>query len=293
MLHYQSADYNNFDAAFWSTLGTANGGSTSQGSGLMTLTTGASANGGAMITSRRASRFLNGTVSIWTATVQLPSGGAPSADNISRWGMVGGNNSVCRFEMNAGSLDIVYGGAGSFTSVPQASWTNGGAFTMNGNFHTYEIAASAGGFEFSIDGTVVHSLPMTGSALTHAMDWMLLFQTNNVNGSTTVTPLNVRGVAICRIGPNEPCEPTWARFNATGTTSLKAGAGRLKRLVINTAGSSSATATLWDSPTGTGAIMATVNLSTARTLEYDFVFKNGLTIVIAGTSAGDLTLVYE
>jgi hypothetical protein len=74
------------------------------------------------------------------------------------------------------------------------------------------------------------------------------------------------------------------------TTTVKAGAGVLRRIVINT--SVASTVTVYDSLTGSGTTIATIAASApVADLEYGLTFDRGLTIVTAGAS--DLTVVFE
>ena len=78
------------------------------------------------------------------------------------------------------------------------------------------------------------------------------------------------------------------------TTTIKSGAGVLKRVTVNTIGSASNTCTIYDNTAGSGTIIAVIDPTQAqRTFEYDLVFSTGLTIVTATGTAADLTVVYQ
>lgn len=85
----------------------------------------------------------------------------------------------------------------------------------------------------------------------------------------------------------------FAHFNAaTAGTTIKTGAGRLRKVVVNTPAAGSSV-TLYDNTAASGAIIAVI--STAAFLgeiEYDLPFSTGLEIVIAG-GAPDITVVYR
>jgi hypothetical protein len=75
------------------------------------------------------------------------------------------------------------------------------------------------------------------------------------------------------------------------TTTVKSGAGTFHALVINTKGSAS-TATIYDSTTGSGTKIATVDTSLGTsTILYDVAFTTGLTIVTVATA--DITAVFK
>ena len=81
---------------------------------------------------------------------------------------------------------------------------------------------------------------------------------------------------------------------SNATTTIKSGAGVLKRVTVNTLGSASNTCTIYDNTAGSGTIIAVIDPTQAqRTFEYDLVFSTGLTIVTATGTAADLTVVYQ
>ena len=90
--------------------------------------------------------------------------------------------------------------------------------------------------------------------------------------------------------------PTGARHIAgAGTTVVKAGSGRLHRLIINKAIGSSVV-TIYDGTSTAGAVLAVITmpavlLHSQVVLDYGGMpFANGLTIVTS--AADDLTVVY-
>ena len=84
----------------------------------------------------------------------------------------------------------------------------------------------------------------------------------------------------------------YAHLNASGTTTLKSGAGRLGRVTVNNPGTG-ASITLYDNTSGSGTVIAAISgLSTIGSFIYDVQFSTGLTIVIAGTTPPDVTVSY-
>ena len=87
---------------------------------------------------------------------------------------------------------------------------------------------------------------------------------------------------------------SFSNINTNTTSTVKSGAGVLKRIVVNKVGSSSNTCTIYDNTSGTGTIIATIDpVHTQMVFEYDVVFTTGLTIVTATGTAADLTIVYQ
>ena len=84
--------------------------------------------------------------------------------------------------------------------------------------------------------------------------------------------------------------------NMTGLTTtynLKGTSGFLHTLVINTRGTGS-TATVYDSTSGSGTIIAKVDTTLSTTaFIYDAIFNIGLSIVMAGAGAADVSVTWR
>lgn len=79
---------------------------------------------------------------------------------------------------------------------------------------------------------------------------------------------------------------------ANATTTIKSGAGVLHSIVINTKGIGN-TCTVYDNTAGSGTKLATMDTTLSTTaFTYDGVFTTGLTVVIAGGTAADMTFSY-
>ena len=86
---------------------------------------------------------------------------------------------------------------------------------------------------------------------------------------------------------------SFSNINTNTTTTVKSGAGVLKRIVVNKVGTLLNTCTIYDNTTATGTIIGTIEPHTHMVFEYDVVFNTGLTIVTATGTAADLTIVYQ
>lgn len=87
---------------------------------------------------------------------------------------------------------------------------------------------------------------------------------------------------------------SFSNINATGTTTIKSGAGILRRVVVNTKGTGSNTLTIYDNTSGTGTIIAVID-TTDKTanIDYGLAFSTGLTVVNATGTSADITVIYE
>lgn len=84
----------------------------------------------------------------------------------------------------------------------------------------------------------------------------------------------------------------YSHISTLATTTIKSGAGTLHSISVNTVGAAANTATIYDSLTGTGTVIAVITTLSAQTLLYDLAFATGLTIVTATGTAADLTVTY-
>ena len=88
---------------------------------------------------------------------------------------------------------------------------------------------------------------------------------------------------------------SYAHLNSTGTTTIKSGAGILRRVVINTKGSASNTFTIYDNTSGSGTVIAAIDTvnGVSGHFEYNVAFSTGLTVVDASGTSADITVIYE
>lgn len=85
---------------------------------------------------------------------------------------------------------------------------------------------------------------------------------------------------------------SYKNITTNATTTVKTGAGQLAAIVVNTAGSAW-TATIYDNTLGSGTKIATLSANAQVALPYGVRFGTGLTIVTAGTTPGDITVVWK
>lgn len=88
---------------------------------------------------------------------------------------------------------------------------------------------------------------------------------------------------------------SYAHLNSTGTTTIKSGAGILRRVVINKKGSASNTFTIYDNTSGSGTVIAAIDTvnGVSGYFEYNVAFSTGLTVVDATGTSADITVIYE
>ncbi len=88
---------------------------------------------------------------------------------------------------------------------------------------------------------------------------------------------------------------SYAHLNSTGTTTIKSGAGILRRVVINTRGGITNTLTIYDNTSGSGTVIAAIDTvnGVLGHFEYNVAFSTGLTVVNATGTSADITVIYE
>ena len=88
---------------------------------------------------------------------------------------------------------------------------------------------------------------------------------------------------------------SYAHLNSTGTTTIKSGAGILRRVVINTKGGITNTLTIYDNTSGSGTVIAAIDTvnGVLGHFEYNVAFSTGLTVVNATGTSADITVIYE
>lgn len=268
---------------------TANGATAVVLNNVATLNSGTNAAGNVIVTSVKVARFMAGCLNIYRSGMRVSDTGL--VGNIRRWGVFDASNGAF-FQLNGTTLQVVTRKNGVDTAVSQASF-NGIPYTLDTNFHTYEIFYSAGQCIFVVDRNPLHTLGFTQSSYSGTYDFRLGLQNINTT-NTTNCQLEARVISILRYGPNT-ARPQFTRLSAGGTTVLKNGPGTLHRVVVNTASANGTLLTLYDNVSATGTIIAQIELSiNIGTLEYDVEFDVGLTAVVtAVATAIDATILFD
>jgi hypothetical protein len=96
-------------------------------------------------------------------------------------------------------------------------------------------------------------------------------------------------------GVNIASEKTYSYANVTGDTQIKAGAGKLKRVIIGKV-TAAGDLTLYDSTTESGTTIAVLSLEQTgnpRQIDFDIAFSTGLYIGFDAALAANITVIYE
>jgi hypothetical protein len=283
------------DPNFWSETGTGANGSITQGGGQAVLTTTTDSGSAAVYTSIRTGRYISGSSNKFRAVVRLPDLGTPANNNVREFGAFTATDGFL-FQLAANVFNIVVRKASTADNViPKASWTGtyAAAFTLDTNVHTYEIQWTNSSAWFFIDDNIVHTVKGETAPSTATLTFPVCAKNINTGVGPAVS-LNVRTMAILRMG-KELSIPQYKNISGNAATYiLKYGPGTLRKIVFNnTTGTSLA---VWDGLTGAAPSIAIGKITTAAAAlghwDFDCPFFSGLTIITLGNDL-DATVIYE
>jgi len=237
--------------------------------------------------------------SIDTKTPALSSGRVPVESNLVQ--------SLTDTQLRASAVPVSFtrlaSGTDSVTIVPSGTQTVSGTVTANiGTTNGLALDATVDGLlkpssTLNAVGSITNTVVVKADSLIN--------QTNafKVDGSAVTQPISAASLPLPTGAATESTlaalnnkfnTNSFSNINTNTTSTVKSGAGVLKRIVVNKIGTSSNTCTIYDNTSGTGTIIATIDpVHTQMVFEYDVVFNTGLTIVTATGTAADLTIVYQ
>lgn len=237
--------------------------------------------------------------SIDTKTPALSSGRVPVESNLVQ--------SLTDTQLRASAVPVSFtrlaSGTDSVTIVPSGTQTVSGTVTANiGTTNGLALDATVDGLlkpssTLNAVGSITNTVVVKADSLIN--------QTNafKVDGSAVTQPISAASLPLPTGAATESTlaalnnkfnTNSFSNINTNTTSTVKSGAGVLKRIVVNKVGSSSNTCTIYDNTTAAGTIIGTIDpVHTQMVFEYDVVFNTGLTIVTATGTAADLTIVYQ
>lgn len=197
---------------------------------------------------------------------------------------------------------------GAATSALQTTGNNtlsnidtklGGTLSVNVGLTDAQLRASAVPISFTrlASGTDSVTIVPSGTqavsgtvSATQSGTWNV----NNISGTVSLPTGAATESTLVALSAKVVNGYSFHRSASNATTTIKSGAGVLKRVTVNTLGSALNTCTIYDNTAGSGTIIAVIDPTLARgTFEYDLVFNTGLTIVTHTGIAADLTIVYQ
>lgn len=300
IISFDAAGTQDFDTSQW--ISTVVGSATAVQSttlGGVTLGTGVTSNSGITIQGVRIARMLSCCPLVFNSYLQVPDGASLPTNNNRSWGFrfLGQSGYHWKIASSGGAaatFNIVSMANNVETLVPVGSW-NGASFTLDNNWHHYEIIASDNSAYFYIDKQLVHTLTSNTVLLTSGLDMNGHFVCQNNSGRTTDTTLKFRSFGISRIGVDAGQDRFFKYINSAATYVIKRGAGTLERVIINTVGSAGSTLAVYDhvSAISTSQIASINAVALVQGFEYGINLSRGLTVVATGFTTGNATVVYR
>jgi len=157
--------------------------------------------------------------------------------------------------------------------------------SLNVNVTNTSVAISAVSLPLPTGAATAAQQPDFGTAGTPSPDVL------TVQGISGGEPLSVD---VIQPVITKPAPSSYLHLNANGTTTVKSGAGVLRRIVINTRGGIVNTLTIYNNTAATGAVIGAVDtVNAGGAFNYELDFTTGLTVVLAGGTAADITIIYE
>ena len=193
---------------------------------------------------------------------------------------------------------LVTGGAMRTSAAQSGTWTvqpgntaNTTAWKVDGSAVTQPVSGTFFQATQPVSGTVTANQGGTWTVqpgnTANTTAW-------KVDGSAVTQPVSGTVAATQSTSPWVTGEQdSFVHLAANATTTIKSGAGALHTVVINTKGITN-TLTLYDNTAGSGTVIAVIDTTLSTTaFVYDLAFSVGLTTVVAGGTAADLTLTYR
>ena len=261
---------------------------------LMTLATGVTANSTARIETVVTGQYSASNSNM--ARFLLKVGDTGVTNNIRRWGATTTGDGYF-FYLNGTTFGIGYRKNTVETYITQANFNGDKTFILDTNLNAYEIYFTTTKAYFTINSKLVHILSATTVPLIANFNLKPAITNVNSNGSITNCTISATAMTLNRFG-SLITNPFYKNLVGAATTTLKQSAGRLHSIVVNGAGVTSQSVTIYDNTSATGTKIGTIDLSkipSPTVLQYNtngVAFSNGLTFVIVG-SAVDITVIYE
>lgn len=271
---------------------TASGGTITASGGEGLIQTSANATGSAQIVGQTVDYF-PGQVAWLNSAIRL--GDTGSVGNIRRFGCytVSGTTPQDGFfyELLDTTLNACYVNTGVITRVASTAWSkfSTAPFTLDGNFHGFEIRFTANSVFFYIDNVLRHSTSGTTTPLTATLNFPITISSINTSGATNRL-IGVRNIGMGRFGtpPNVPHLTGYVNVHKdveyttaqTGTAIWTPNTGKkfvVTDYTISVGGTTAGIITLWQGASadttytaGTDPCLARLDLAPSATIKYAF-----------------------
>lgn len=285
------------DTTYLYTITNNNDGTTTASNGVCTLATSVTANGNTNIVTKGKIRYLSGRNNLNRFIVRF--GDTGGANNVREFGIYVDSNNEYVFRLTGSTFCVSFKKAGSNNTVNSGSFngngtSSGGSWTVDTDFHSFEILVSGSRTIFIIDGEAIHTFFATTTSLITSLVGNLYASNVNSGGATTNRLLELLAISGNQIGDavNNPIYYNYAGATGVETRTLKGGGGTLQSISIGSAGGANSSITFYDNTAASGTIIVKFDLTKDQAIGthvfgIDGVnFYNGLTYITAGTLTG-------
>jgi hypothetical protein len=258
------------------------------------LNSGTASGGYASIQAVGVGRFLFASTNNFRGTYRMSATGVANAVaklGAFSFGVIPAIQDGYFFSYDGTTLSCNTANGGVVTTVSSGSFNGDvAALVLDTNAHNFEIVYQVAAVYFFVDNVLLHKFRPTIAMLSSNMHLSTTSLVTNTGGSAGMS-MEVWASSIIRFGSSVSALQSF-HFSTNGTNVLKLGPGRLEAVVSNNAGTGGNSVTIYDNTSATGKIIAILNVFSG-TNSYNLDFFIGLTIVSAGGSAPDMTIVFE
>lgn len=286
------------DSAFW-TIGTANGGTITQGNAQIQLRTGTAANGSATLYSARRARYVSGNSMNYRAIIQQDAG---TVNNKRRWGIAYGATMPtitdgAWFEQNGSTSGVVTMRGGTAGTVTTGSFNGnlGATYSWGTAVRTYEIYWTNSKVYFVVGDEILHTLSASATTWSDTMSHYIFMDNVNSGSVTSDVSLYNRVSSIRRLG-QLLTQPTSRFQQNVGTVNCKYSPGNVHGVVVSGV-QNNAVIQLFDSVGTSSSLLWSTGAMGAITTPFSIDLKGipfftALTMSVTAASANALVM-YE
>lgn len=291
------------DTTYLYTTSVAGTGTATASNGVASLTTGATANSSASIVTKNKARYLSGRNNLFRFQGRFSNTG--SANNVREVGVFIDSSNQFVFRLSGTTFQVVVKKAGVETVVSSGLFNGNGSssgmgWTVDTNFHAFEILYSTARIRFLIDNDPIHTFVGASTSLTSSLVGQIYAANTNSGGGTANVSLDFMAVSVSHIG-DAVNNPNYYNINAVAETrTLKGGGGTLQSISIGRPAGVGSSLTIYDNTAGSGTVIGIWDLNNAQSVGTHVMgiegvnFYNGLTYVTAGTMTnGSITIFWE
>ena len=247
-------------------------------------------------------RYTGGSMNAFREVLRL--GDAGTVNNIRRFGVINGNGygvisnftDGFFFQLSDTTFSVVARTAGNDITISSGSF-NGevDAWSVNTDYHTFEILYTNKIIEFFIDKIRVHTFTQTNSRICGTRHFKP-FQENTNTGVGSVCHLYSDVISINKHGLPASQAKTDFQQGTTAGRQLKVGPGALHKITVS-AITNNAVVTIYDGTTTAGKIIWSSGTMSAQTIPFVIdlngsgatPFETGLFIAITGANCSLFT----